>query len=151
MKQSKFYEATSCLEEMIDADECDYCVGIPLLKAECYVQLGRESKAMNAIKHLEGVLSRGRPVQKDLLITLGEALGSQSSFLRSVILFHIASKILSNSRLGADEIMEGITQCIKGSKNIISAVWKGKVPGVMDPDTHRTRVVILDFGIEYMK
>lgn len=148
-KQDKFFEAISCLEKIHrDNDEEDQ-FGVNLLKAECYIQLGRENKAMKAIRGVKTVLLTGLPVDPNLLITLGESFGSDKSFLRSIILFRIAAELYKdNPRLSSDDKVDSITRCIEVSKDTIAEV--AQLTSVTSADSSRERVIIRDFGIEYL-
>lgn len=167
VRESKYFEAAEQLEK-VETNENDE-FRINLLKAECYIHLGRETKAMRAMNIARGLLTEHN-VNADLLISFGEAMESPESFLCPLIMYKVASDIIKKTASRPDEVVEGIAKCItkcqrlladvhQGNSNDLEDILKRKGDNIAEQlqkalkpqNSNRLRVIILDFGVEYMK
>nr|XP_039251641.1 uncharacterized protein LOC120329085 [Styela clava] len=137
--QSKYYEAISTLEEVSVEDE-ETTLGIKLLMAVCYLQLGRENKASKAIKEIKKIiLSDPFPDVDDIMALIDDLIGN-SSFTSALIMLPIASEIYLMGK-EPDEILDGLFRCINKANDCAR-------PMINAGD--RSRVLAIDFGIDYM-
>lgn len=143
-------------------------LGINMLKAECYLYLGREHRAAKAITSVCNILKNPN-VDSALLKTFAESVSSPTSFIQPLIMYKVASDIITNSGLSPDDTVDGISKCIRLCKEMLqevnatassdlsdilksdSANAAGMLEKALKPvESSRVRVIILDFGVDYM-
>nr|XP_039251582.1 uncharacterized protein LOC120329035 isoform X1 [Styela clava] len=169
---SKYYEATSILEELLDMEDTTF--GVKLLIADCYLQLGRENKATKAVNGIRKIILKSSFTDVNEILDLAQVLTANKCHVRALILYKIASDVaVKDSSLKPDDKVENIfrsmalmhhaiTEMIEpensgaklqrllqnlSDKTSIIAGSTNQRPTV---GTDRKRILALDFGVEYM-
>nr|XP_039252440.1 uncharacterized protein LOC120329727 [Styela clava] len=138
--ESKYEEAVPILEELATLQNHQDFDTI-LIMAECFIQLGRGNKAEKCIGNLRNILMTSSVTSADDVRTLAIDLISNSAYIRAIILLRIASDIYKARTRSPDDVINGIEFCARktcvATKQLIEAGGRTKIIGV-------------DYGIEYM-
>ncbi|XP_077970330.1 uncharacterized protein LOC144425050 [Styela clava] len=175
--QGKFYEAITVLEELDTVEDSD--IGIELLMIDCYLQLGRENKADRIINHVREIIFSKPMCDVNDVIELADHFIEDSCTVRALILFRIASDMYIHSSASPAEAMDGIFRCMqkmqnpvremlnfdkepKGTQDLAGLfkslqhllntgdISRASHPKKWQRKSARSRIIAIDFGVEYM-
>ncbi|XP_077970631.1 uncharacterized protein LOC144425133 [Styela clava] len=175
--QGMFYEATSLLEEFTNTTEIDF--GVELLRAECYLQLGRENKSEKCIERIEQLLSMPPMCDATDIISLGDEFIKNDFRVKALILLKISCDIVQISSLPPEKIFEIMCLCFSKIDDVVRPILRKKTsnsntenlldmiknlgrgltdgtdsiakPKLQTKMSERVRIIALDFGLEYLQ
>ncbi|XP_039251598.2 uncharacterized protein LOC120329035 isoform X2 [Styela clava] len=169
---SKYYEATSILEELLDMEDTTF--GVKLLIADCYLQLGRENKATKAVNGIRKMILKSSFTDVNEILDLAQVLTANKCHVQALILYKIASDVaVKDSSLKPDDKVENIFRSMALMHHAITEMIEPENSGaklqrllqnLSDPTSiiagstnqrptvgaDMKRILALDFGVEYM-
>ncbi|XP_077966672.1 uncharacterized protein LOC144420839 [Styela clava] len=137
--QSKYYEAASLIDDTGIPDE-ETSISTKLMMAHCYLYLGRENKAMKYVKDVrKALLSAPNPDVEDIMGLIYDFIQSKS-YACALILLPIASDMYKKLD-SPDDVIDKLFRCIHAASECTTPMIEKE---------GRSRIIAIDFGIEYM-